>query len=158
MYRAAMSGDVESPTDSLLASARALVAMAIATVDEGPMPVTVVQHRVLLLLEEAGALSVNDVADRLGVNQSNASRHCSRLAEIGLVSRGTVDHDRRSVRLQLTAAGRRQVLAVRDARRRWADAVLARLSAEQATDVVRALTVFAEAAHAVEPAAPATLL
>jgi DNA-binding MarR family transcriptional regulator len=145
-------------TDSLLASARALMAMAISTVDHGPVPVTVVQHRVLLLLEEAGSLSVNEVADRLGVNQSNASRHCSRLVSLGLVDRSPVDHDRRSVRLRLAPAGRRQVLAVRAARRRWAETVLARLTEEQADDVVRALAVFAEAAAEVETAVPSPLI
>jgi DNA-binding MarR family transcriptional regulator len=145
-------------TDPLLASARVLVAMAIATVAEGPMPVTPVQHRVLLALEDAEVLSVNDVAELLGVNQSNASRHCSRLARLGLVDRMPGHHDRRSVRLGLTPAGRRQVVAVRAARRRWAEAVLDRLSEDQADEVVRALTAFADAAQGVEPRAPASLL
>jgi DNA-binding MarR family transcriptional regulator len=133
--------------DSLLASARALMGMAIRTAGQGPVPLTVVQHRVLLLLEEAGTLSVNDVAERLGVDQSNASRHSTRLARLGLVDRSPALHDRRAVDLQLTERGRQQVTAVRDARRRWAGAVLDRLTDEQAREAVRGLEMFAAAAE-----------
>jgi DNA-binding MarR family transcriptional regulator len=162
MYRGRVAteerADRSTVADSLLASARALVGMAVRTVDEGPMPVTLAQHRVLLLLEETGGLSVNDVAARLGVNQSNASRHCTRLDELGLVDRSQAPHDRRSVELHLTAAGRRQVLAVRDARRAWVAAVLGRMPARQAADVVRALSAFATASQEHGGDEPAPLL
>lgn len=134
-------------TDAVLAAARALVAMAVRTVDEGPYPVTVAQHRVLLLLDEAGSLSVGDVAAGLKVDQSNASRHCSRLVELGLVGRTQASHDRRSVDMRLTPMGRRQVDAVRAARTRWADTVLERLSERDAAAALRGLRVFADAAH-----------
>jgi DNA-binding MarR family transcriptional regulator len=130
--------------DRVLSAARALMAMAIRTVGEGDVPVTVVQHRVLLILEEAGRLSVSDVAARLGIDQSNASRHCSRLADLGLVRRTPATHDRRAVDVRLTDAGRRQVLAVRQARFGWAERVLAELSPAEARAAVRALELFAD--------------
>jgi DNA-binding MarR family transcriptional regulator len=136
--------------DSVLAAGRALVAMAIRTIGNGPVPLTVVQHRVLVLLEGAGTLSVTEVAARLGVDQSNASRHCTRLGELGLVQRTSAAHDRRAVDLRLTEAGHAQVLAVRQARRRWADAVLSRLSDPEAREAARGLAVFAAAAEALE--------
>jgi DNA-binding MarR family transcriptional regulator len=144
--------------EALLAAARALVGMAIRTVDEGPMPVTVAQHRVLVLLEDSGGLSVNDVAARLGVDQSNASRHCSRLDELGLVTRRTATRDRRSVELALTAAGRRQVAAVRESRLRWARAVLDRLPDERADHLVESLQAFAAAAREESPGLAPPLL
>jgi DNA-binding MarR family transcriptional regulator len=136
--------------DSLLAASRSLMAMAIRTVGEGAVPVTVVQHRVLLLLEESGTLSVNDVAARLGVDQSNASRHCTRLEQLGLVRRTTAAHDRRARDLALTPAGRRQVEAVRKARHRWAEEVLGQLSDDDARTAVRGFAVFAAAAESWE--------
>jgi DNA-binding MarR family transcriptional regulator len=132
--------------DSLLAATRALMAMAIRTAGQGPVPLTLVQHRVLLLLEEAGSLTVSDVAARLGVDQSNASRHCSRLVGLGLVQRAAATHDRRAVELRLTPSGRRQVLAVRRARRDWAEEVLTRLPEAEARALVRGLQMFAETA------------
>ena len=38
---------------------------------------TVAQQRVLVLLEEHSPLTVTQIAELMGVNQSNASRHCS---------------------------------------------------------------------------------
>jgi DNA-binding MarR family transcriptional regulator len=138
----------EELVDALLASTQSLVAMAIRTVGEAPVSLTVVQHRVLLLIEEAGTLSVTDVAARLGVDQSNASRHCTRLAALGLLRRTRASHDRRAVDLSLTRSGRHQVLAVRRARRRWAEQVLVRLTDTEATAVARGFELFAAAARA----------
>lgn len=132
--------------DSLVAAARALTTMVISTAGQAPVPLTVIQHRVLLLLEEHDSLSVGDLAGHLAVDQSNASRHCSRLVRLGLVQRTPATHDRRAVELRLTASGRHQVLAVRAARRRWAEGVLARLSDEEARAAVRGLDLFARAA------------
>jgi DNA-binding MarR family transcriptional regulator len=132
--------------------------MAIRTVDQGPVPLTVAQHRVLVLVEEAGSLSVNGVADRLGVNQSNASRHCTRLVDLGLLHRRPSDDDRRSVDLRLTTAGNHQIMAVRQARRQWAADVLTQLPAEQAHAVVRGMELLAAAAVEAIPAEHASLL
>lgn len=132
--------------------------MAIRTVDQGPVPLTVAQHRVLLLVEEVGALSVTGIADRLGVNQSNASRHCTRLVSLGLLNRSPSNGDRRSVDLRLTLAGRRQILAVRQERKQWAAEVLGRLPVEQALAVVRGMELLATAAGQVLPAEHDSLL
>jgi DNA-binding MarR family transcriptional regulator len=153
-----MDPDAGPITESLLVATRVLVAMAIQTVNEAQLPLTLTQHRVLLLLEEAGGLSVNDVAARLGVDQSNASRHCTRLTDLGLVDRRPSVHDGRSVDLRLTDMGRRQVRAVRGARRRWAGAVLAHLSEDQTREVVLGLELLARAAHAVSPEETSPLL
>src|SRR3954451_18607640 len=122
-----MTATTDELADALLVSTQSLMAMAIWTAGRAPVPVTVVQYRVLLLLEEAGTLSVNDVAGRLGVDQSTASRHCTRLAGLGLVRRTQASHARRAAELRLTGAGRHEVQAVREARRRWAERVLTRL-------------------------------
>lgn len=135
-------------TDCLLAATRELMAMAIRTVGHGPVPVTLVQHRVLLILEESGPLSVSEVAAQLGVDQSNASRHCTRLAALGLLRRTRASHDRRAVDLSLTRSGHHQVLAVRRARRRWAEQVLVRLTDTEASAVARGFELFAAAARA----------
>ena len=62
-------------------------------VETAASDLTLAQHRVLLLLEEHGQLSVNDVAHLLGVNQSNASRHTTRLTELGFVALSQVIAD-----------------------------------------------------------------
>jgi DNA-binding MarR family transcriptional regulator len=109
---------------------------------------------VLVLLQDAGTLSVNAVAAGLGVDQSNASRHCTRLAELGLVRRTPAAHDRRSVELRLTRAGQAQVQAVDDIRRRWAESVLDRLSEEELQDALRGMEILAEVAGSATESSP----
>src|SRR4051794_20060630 len=139
------TGEREQLVDALLAASRALVGISVRTVDEAPVDVTVTQHRVLLLLEARGHLSVNEVADLLGVNQSNASRHCARLETLGLVHRSRALHDGRAIEVTLTPTGQRQVEAVRSARRREIESVLGRMSLPDARATVAALEAFTSA-------------
>jgi DNA-binding MarR family transcriptional regulator len=105
-----------------------------------------VQHRVLVLLQARGTLSVNAVADELGVDQSNASRHCTRLAQLGLVTRTRAAHDGRAVDVSLTDAGRRQVQVVRSARRDEIAQVLADLPDSDVRQVTRSFELFERSA------------
>jgi DNA-binding MarR family transcriptional regulator len=140
--------DRERLTDALLDSSRSLLAIAVATVSAGLREVTVVQHRVLVLLDRQGALSVSAVAAQLGVDQSNASRHCTRLERLGLVTRTRAAHDGRAVDVAISAAGRRQVRTVQEARRREIGQVVDRLPEVTVREVVRGLEAFRDAAAA----------
>ena len=135
--------------EALTAASGALLAIAVRSVAAGPVELTVAQHRVLVLVESREVLSVNEVAAQLGVDQSNASRHCSRLAGLGLVTRTRARHDGRAVDVRLTPAGRRQVEAVREARRTEIRRVLDRMSDRSVREAVRGFTTFDEAADAI---------
>ncbi|MGA8248569.1 MAG: MarR family transcriptional regulator [Nocardioides sp.] len=132
--------------DAVTASSAALVAIAVRSVAAGRVPVTVSQHRVLVLLEQHGTLSVTALARHLGVDQSNASRHCSRLVRAGLVHRGRDAQDGRAVELRLTPAGRHQVRAVLAARRQEVERVLRGLPDAAVREVAGALELFRRAA------------
>jgi DNA-binding MarR family transcriptional regulator len=133
------------------AASGALVGIALRSMAAGPAPVTIAQHRVLVLLDERGALSVTALAEHLGIDQSNASRHCSRLVDLGLVTRGRAAHDRRAVEVRLAPPGRQQVRAVQDARRREVAQALEELSDDQLDDVGRGFEQFARAANLILP-------
>ena len=142
-----MTDDPEDLAEAMLAASRALVAIAVRGIEAAGSELTLAQHRVLLLLEEHGELSVNDIAGLLAVNQSNASRHTSRLADLGLLAREKAPHDARAVALRLTAAGREQVLAVREARLQEIRSVVSRMEFADVERVARALRAFEEAAQ-----------
>jgi DNA-binding MarR family transcriptional regulator len=147
MYLLGMNGtERDRLVEALTASSAALVGIAVRSVAAGPADVTVAQHRVLALLDEHGAATVTTLADHLGVDQSNASRHCSRLARLGLVDRTPAAHDGRAVEVRLTRAGRQQVRAVRDARRHELERVLDGLTDPEVRDVARAFELFHHAA------------
>ena len=62
---------------------------------------------VLRLVERQGPVAVGDVARRLEVDLSNASRQLRALEDQGLVTRAVDAADRRVARVAITAAGRR---------------------------------------------------
>ena len=105
-------------TDALLDMTSVLVGVAARSLDAGALGVTVIQHRILTLLAQRGELSIGQIGEELGIDQSNASRHCTRLNQLGAVDRVRNPDDLRSVSVTLSPAGREQVAAVRRARRR----------------------------------------
>jgi DNA-binding MarR family transcriptional regulator len=138
--------ELDELTDAFLTSARALVALAVRSINAAPVEVTLMQHRVLVLLASQSEQSVSALAEQLGVNASNASRVCDRLERLGLVSRRRSTTDARSVRVALTAEGMDVLQAVNHYRRNEIRHVLSSLSTEVGRDVVEALRSFNEAA------------
>ena len=146
--------DDDELVEAFLDVSRALVGVAVRSVERADVPVTVVQHRCLVVLDEDGPLSIGRIAEELGVNQSNASRLCDRLERLSLVSRATSPDDRRSVRVRISAEGRQVLATVSDVRRQEIRAVLERLGTADAEATVQALRAFGEAAHELAPSAP----
>jgi len=91
--------------DAFVDASRALVGLAVHSVGAAPTEVTVAQFRLLVLVAGAGERTVGDIAEHLGVNHSNASRHCDRLERLGLLARRRSRSDGRVVRVRLTEAG-----------------------------------------------------
>ncbi|MEP9381916.1 MarR family transcriptional regulator [Nocardioides sp. KR10-350] len=141
-------GRVPDPSlvDTVLTAGRAMVAIAVRSVEAAPVEVTVIQHRVLVLLAARDVLKINELADLLGINQSNASRHCANLEDSGLVTRRRSDTDGRAVEVRLTAAGRGVLEAVDEARRRELTQLLARLPADLLGTADTVFTAFNRAA------------
>jgi DNA-binding MarR family transcriptional regulator len=123
-----------------------LVGIAVHSVNVAPVDVTVTQHRILVLLSGHGVLKINELADLLGVNQSNASRHCANLENSGLVTRRRSEADARAVEVRLTATGAEVLESVDNARRREISEVLAKLPAETLEAAVATFAQFNRAA------------
>lgn len=145
--------DVVAPrdvTDAFLTASRALVSLAVRTIEEAPVDVTLAQHRVLVLLAAGGDQPVGDIAEGLGVNPSNATRICDRLQRLGLVSRTRSPQDGRVVVVGLSSHGAALVKGVTARRRVEVEKVLSRMTPEQTTRAVEALAVFNQAAGEIE--------
>ena len=136
--------------DAFLTASRALIGLAVRSIEAAPVDVTVAQHRVLVLLAARGELTIGDLADGLGVNPSNATRYCDRLQRLGLVHRARSLEDGRVVRVGLTQEGQALVTAVTERRRQEVDEVLERMTGPDAIRVVAALRAFNRAAGEVE--------
>jgi DNA-binding MarR family transcriptional regulator len=144
--------------DAFLTASRALIGLAVRSIEAAPIDVTVAQHRVLVLLAARGDLSIGDLAGGLGVNPSNATRYCDRLQRLGLVHRARSVEDGRMVQVGLTQEGQALVMAVTERRRQEVDRVLERMTGPDAIRVVAALRAFNRAADEVEDRAWAASL
>lgn len=71
------------------------------------------QYNVLRIIHAEGAIPQAEIARRLLVSAPVVTRLASSLVEAGLVERSRDPADRRTVRLLLTATGRRQAAAMR---------------------------------------------
>jgi DNA-binding MarR family transcriptional regulator len=71
------------------------------------------QYNVMRIIQDEGPLPPGEIARQLLVSAPVVTRLASALVEVGLVERGADPADRRTVRLALTATGRRRVSAMR---------------------------------------------
>ena len=133
--------------DALLDVGRALMGVTLRSVAAAPVPLTVPQHRVLLLVATDGPRRVGGLAADLGVNQSSASRLVDRLLAQGLVRRLPDPADGRASLVALSALGEKVLGAVHE--RRLA-AVLDVVAAMPAGARPEVLALLAEVASAME--------
>jgi DNA-binding MarR family transcriptional regulator len=134
--------------DAVLAANRLFVAVA-ATALAGVAPdVTLPQFRVLVLLEQHGAMTVGELAAALGVVPSTATRMCDRLTAKKLIRRVTDRGNRRRVSVSLSTDGLR--LIEQSTRRRSAQIarLLASIPAADQRRIADALRMLVAAAEA----------
>jgi len=94
------------------------------------VPVTSANVVALRIVARHGPIAVSEVAKRLGVDQSTASRQLRPLEEHGLVTRAGDDNDRRVAWLSATAKGRNALARLDDVIMNDFDVALGDWSAE----------------------------
>lgn len=144
-----LDDQAEDVADALVTVSRALVGIAVRSINAAPLEVTLVQHRLLVLLATGGDQTVGALAQQLEINASNASRLCDRLQKLGLVARDRSSSDGRAVDVSLTPPGRRLLETVRAQRRHEIQQILRHMSHTDVSATIAALTAFSEAAHEV---------
>jgi DNA-binding MarR family transcriptional regulator len=135
--------------DAFITVSRALVGIAVRSINAAPIEVTLVQHRLLVLLATGGDQTVGALAEQLEVNASNASRLCDRLQKLGLVTRDRSASDGRAVDVSLTASGHNLLGTVRAHRRHEIQRVLSHMPRTDVEATISALTAFGDAAFEV---------
>jgi DNA-binding MarR family transcriptional regulator len=138
---------MDDQVQAFLTASRAMVGLAVHSIEEAGAGITVTQHRLLVLLAAHGNRTITEIADELGVNQSNATRYCDRLQRLGLLERRRSAEDGRVVHVVLTPAGRRLLRNVSRVRRREMERVLARMTPEDRVIAHRAMVAFSAAAE-----------
>lgn len=132
--------------DAVLASSRALVAVAARSLAAAGDEVTLPQYRALVVLAARGPHGTAELAAALAVTPSTATRMCDRLVHKGLVRRHRSSRDRRAVRIALTPTGRELVAEVTRRRRAELSRLLGALPTAEHAPVIAAFRAFAAAA------------
>jgi DNA-binding MarR family transcriptional regulator len=136
----------EEFVDAFLSASRALVAVAARSLADLGEDVTLAQYRALVVLAARGPQRAVDLAAGLGVTPSTASRMIERLVRKRLVGRTRTQEDRRTLRVQLTEAGRQIVAQVTMRRREEIERILALTPTRGRKTLTDALQAFAAAA------------
>ena len=116
--------------ETVLLATRALVGIAARSLASISDDVSLAQYRVLVLIEGRGPQTAGELAQSLDVNPSTVTRVCDRLADKKLIRRHAPANDRRTVRVELSAHGRRLVEQVMNRRRSYIDQTLNRMTVD----------------------------
>jgi DNA-binding MarR family transcriptional regulator len=127
-------------------AATALAALLDKAADLTPA-ISPTQLRVLKIVHDSPGLTVNGLAEALGVVASSASRLCDRLEALGLLHRATDGADRREVQLRLTSQAADVLAELRQRRQDALAAVLRRMAPAARQELLRALGAFTAAAR-----------
>jgi DNA-binding MarR family transcriptional regulator len=131
-----------------MVASRTINALIVRSLARADSSLSVPELRVMVILTRADRASLTEVAERLGVNASNASRACDQLVKRKLIKREEDPVDRRRVVLALSASGRRVVRRVMDRRRELLEDIVAGMSAKDQNALMDALRSFNAATEA----------
>lgn len=132
--------------DAFLTASRALVGISARSLGGVEDDVTLPQFRALVVLLGKRGVTVNELAERLDIHPSSATRLCDRLVRKDLIRRVEGETDRRETKLGLTPAGRRLVSRVTARRRRDLEAIVRRMTDDERRHAIEGLSAFAAAA------------
>lgn len=152
----AQISEPDNDGEAALATLRAMVAIAEATVEQATGRLTLTQFRALRVVCARTPITMGRVAEELVTNPSTITRACDRLAALELLHKAQNPLNRRETLLAPTAKGRQLVERVHEERRRMLAAVLGRLEPDARAATVDAFARFADAASAL-PMLPATV-
>ena len=139
--------DLDAVIAAVLRATQAFVGLALRSLSAAGTSITLPQYRMLITLDAKGDQNVRDLAARLGVDRSTATRMCNRLVTARLIDRATDPSDRRAVVISLTEPGRDVVKAVTRARRENVARLLRSMPPPRRRQLVDLLGEFAELAE-----------
>ena len=142
----ALVGSQDTTVEALLVATRALVGVAVRSLEQLPRGLTLAQFRALVLLSSRGTMATGLLAEAMRIHPSTATRLIDRLDAKDLVRRGPVDGDRRRIAIGLTRKGETLVAKVTAARRRELAAIVEQLGRSDRRLVQDAMERFACAA------------
>jgi DNA-binding MarR family transcriptional regulator len=128
--------------DDLEHTSRVFFAVTVRAMDQLETSITPAGLRALLVLDEEPDVTLGELAHRIPLSQSAASRMVDRLVSAQLLTRSVAAGDRRQVRLTLTPSGRGLVRQLVRHRRTTISEVVSDMSAVEVEALRRGLDAF----------------
>jgi|WetSurMetagenome_2_1015567.scaffolds.fasta_scaffold73007_3 DNA-binding MarR family transcriptional regulator len=72
--------------------------------------ITSLHHEIIILLLEEGPLSMGEICDQLMISKAQMTQLITKLVELNIVERRTVDGDRRKIQIELSETGKRLLM------------------------------------------------
>ncbi len=116
--------------------------------------ITMAQAKLLYVVTVAGALTMSETAQRVGVSVSTASGAVDHLVGLGLLARSDDPSNRRQVRVSVTDEGTRTLEQLRELSTRHIRELIGRLDDAELDVIERATNILAEAARAAAAVTP----
>jgi DNA-binding MarR family transcriptional regulator len=111
--------------------------------DVAGTPLSAAESSLLVELQADGAVTQQQLADRLSIDKSRVSRLCAALDRKGLLDRERDASNRRNLRLALTGSGRAAATRLRQAWRAYHEQMLAAMTPGERQALLVGLTAFA---------------
>lgn len=103
--------------------------------------VTLSQCHTIVEIGRAGSISVNDLANMLGLDKSTMSRTVNNLVEMGLVNREPNPENRRCLNIDLTAKGQALFLEIESSMEQYYRDVYGALPEDKREQVIESLEI-----------------
>ena len=144
---------VDDVVRAFLTASRVLMGLAAASLAELEGTLTLAHFRLLVLLDDRGESTANELADALGVQRAAAARMLDRLAAQGLVEQFPGRRNGPAPSVALSRGGAELVWRVMDRRRAAITRVVRRMPPARRDELLAALAAFADAAGEPQTAA-----
>lgn len=107
--------------------------------------VTLAQCHALVEIGRAGEISLNELADKLNLDNSSMSRTVNKLVTGGLAARDIDPEDRRYVTISLTGEGRKQFGSIEESMNAYFLKIYSAIPQDKQEQVLESIQIFLEA-------------
>ncbi|MDA8026651.1 MAG: MarR family transcriptional regulator [Actinomycetota bacterium] len=135
----------ESVVDSILRSSRAILSIAVKSLNEIEETISIPQYRILVILGGRGDLPMSEIVKETSLAPASATRLCDDLLKKGLIDRKAHLDDRRQVIITITNEGSQLLRRVTESRRGMITEVVANLGEADLNEVEEGFALFAKA-------------
>lgn len=111
------------------------------------IPLNTTQTRILMFINNDNTRTMSEISRMIGLDKSSFTRSVDSLVHTGYVSKKTQPHDRRTIRLELTAKGIKAACMIENDFDRYFSTLIESFAENEKAEFLGALKTFSRYAH-----------